>query len=532
MSVNSYFQIIYTESNETWLKVYPKVDEGKSLTYEEVSNYLTKHNLTQYNAVELNRLLVSDIGGKIRVSDKKTGVENEEVIFMVSKDSMKAYMRFYMPSEGGNLLTKEDIYDELKRFGIRFGIIDEMINRFLADRKYCTTYKIAVGIMPVDGHDAQIKYYFKLDKSFKPKVNEDGTVDFHSLDNINNVNAGDVLAELIPMDPGKPGTDVLGARISPKKVKNEVLKHGNNISVSEDGLKLISDVQGHVELNGDRVFVSNTYEVADNVDASTGDIIYSGNVHVPGSVMSGYTIQAQGDIIIDGSVECAHLIAGGNIVIKRGVMGHTKGTLDAKGDIISKFIESAHVKCGGEIHAESIMYSEVSAKGAIVLSGKKGNIVGGKVRSLSSVSCKTLGSTMETKTEIEVGIDPDVLTDYKELEQEIANMQTELRKCEQIIELIRKKITSGEQVTSDKITMLSNATQTYKKYSEDIVIKAAEFKRLKGIIDSVEGGNVVVTGTAYLGVKLVISNVVYYIRRETSHIQFVKDKGEVKERMI
>ena len=196
MSVNSYFQVINSDFDETLLKIYPKEGEGKNLTYDEVNGYLKKHGLTEYNMIELNKLLISESGGTIRVSDKKMGIENEEVMFMVSKDSMKAYMRFYMPSKGGRLLTKEDIYDELKKFGIRFGIIEESIDRFLADRKYCTTYKIAVGVMPVDGHDAEIKYYFKLDKNLKPKVNEDGTVDFHSLDNINNVNVGDVLITL------------------------------------------------------------------------------------------------------------------------------------------------------------------------------------------------------------------------------------------------------------------------------------------------------------------------------------------------
>ena len=53
-------------------------------------------------------------------------------------------------------------------------------------------------------------------------------------------------------------------------------------------------------------------------------------------------------------------------------------------------------------------------------------------------------------------------------------------------------------------------------------------KVLKESIDSYEGGIVKVSSTAHPGVKLTISNAVYYVKNEISYCRFVKSEGDVK----
>lgn len=79
-------------------------------------------------------------------------------------------------------------------------------------------------------------------------MNEDGTVDFHTLENVNHVNAGDVVAILHPEDMGEAGVDVFGKKVNPDKVKHVIFRFGRNLVISEDGRKLISQVNGHVIL--------------------------------------------------------------------------------------------------------------------------------------------------------------------------------------------------------------------------------------------------------------------------------------------
>ena len=242
--------------------------------------------------------------------------------------------------------------------------------------------------------------------------------------------------------------------IRPQKVTNKILKFGRNISASEDRTKIYSDVDGHVSLVDDQVFVSDIYEVPADVDSSTGDISYDGNVAIKGNVRTGFTVRAKGDIIVNGVVEGAVLEAGGQIILKRGISGKNRGRLFAGSNIVSKFIESAEVTAGGYISTDAIMHSHVSARGDIIASGKKGFISGGELRSTTMICAKTAGSTMGTTTVLEVGTDPNILEEYRGMEKEIAELQSEIEKINQNVMVYARRLKNGEKLSLDKVQYL------------------------------------------------------------------------------
>lgn len=282
--------------------------------------------------------------------------------------------------------------------------------------------------MPVQGRNARIQYNFDANKTSTPKMSEDGSVNFHELDMIERVKEGQLLATLTPAVQGTDGKSVFGKPIKPAKVKNLVLKHGKHAHLSEDQLEMYSDVSGNVTLVNDTVFVSNVYEVPADVGPSTGDIDYDGSVEVKGNILSGYTVKASGDIIVNGAVESATLEAGGKIVLKRGIQGMGKGTMHADGDIISNFIESSNITSGGKVISDAIMHSDVIARDSILVHGKRGLIAGGSARSEIKIETKTAGSAMGTKTELEVGYDPSIIDRYHEIEKETASLIDEKEK--------------------------------------------------------------------------------------------------------
>ena len=140
---------------------------------------------------------------------------------------------------------------------------------------------------PVQGYSAKIQYFFDINTTARPKLNEDGSVDFHQLGNIKVVKEGDKLATLKPAYKVKAGVAVLGYPLLPKKVKKRSLRFGKNIRLSKDKCHIYSEVAGHVTLVDDMVMVSNVYRVPANVDSSTGDIEYNGTVEVAGKRCSG-----------------------------------------------------------------------------------------------------------------------------------------------------------------------------------------------------------------------------------------------------
>lgn len=305
------------------------------------------------------------------------------------------------------------------------------------------------------------------------------------------------------------------------------MKFGKNISISEDKCTIISDVDGHASIVEGKVFVSNIYEVQD-VDTATGNIEFEGNVVVKGNVRSGFEIVARGNIEVYGVVEGATLIAGGQIVLKRGIQGMGKGLLKAGSNIITKFIESAHVEADGFVQTESILHSSVSAKGEVIVQGKKGFVTGGVVTSQTGLTAVSIGSPMGSATRIEVGIDPTMRERQQTLLQEVEEMQKKVGMIEPVISNCMKKLSQGQKLTQDQLKYVKQLSDEYKELEQNI--KEAQ-KEIEGIRVGLKLGNnarIKVTGKIYSDVKITISDCVLYVREERDHCQFVKDQGEVK----
>ncbi|QHQ62100.1 DUF342 domain-containing protein [Anaerocolumna sedimenticola] len=528
-SRNSYFSLVIKQDG-TYLRLYPAVGIGKPINYDEINNYLTDKRIYDYDIKALGRAItaLSDQVIEVKLTPVTILPENEYVRISVYPEHMYVIGRFYPPSTQGNPITMNEIVNSLSQAGVKYGIQNNNIEAFLANRKYCEDYVLARGTNPVEGKDAIITYNFNTDNTLKPKINEDGTVDFHQLDTISSINKGDILATLSPAVQGKAGMDIYGNPIPPKKVVNKILKHGRDIHLSEDGLVMYSDVSGHAVLTDGKVFVSNTYEVLADVDASTGDIVYEGNVTVKGNVITGYSIMAKGDIIVNGVVEGATLVAGGQIVLKRGMQGMSKGRMDAGSNIITKFIENAQVKAGGYITTEAILHSKVSAKGDIVVGGRKGFITGGEIRSGTTITVKNAGSTMGTSTLLEVGIDPGIIEEFRSLEKSIMNMNTDMEKIMPILEAYKKKLNSGEKLSQDKLDYVRMATENCLALRNKIKESNNRYDQLRIEMNNSDSGSIKVENIAYPGVKIVISNVNYYVRSEIHYSKFIRDRADIK----
>lgn len=525
---NAYFQL-HIKDDGTYLKLYDSETGGLPLVYDEISNYLIDKRIYEYDKIALGRAIANLKNyAEVKLTSAVILPQDENVNVRLDDERLTATCRFFPPSNGGKLLTKEDIVSDMVKAGVKYGVDESKIMQYLRDRRYCSDYVMAKATLPVQGRNAEITYHFNTDLTMKPKTNEDGSVDFHKLDIISNVNKGDLLATLTPVDFGKPGIDVCGKPIKPNKVINRVLRHGSKITMSEDGLNLYSDVSGHVSLTDGRVFVSDTYEIAADVDSSTGDIEYEGNVVVRGNVITGFSVKAKGDIEVYGVVEGAYIEAGGQIILRRGMQGMNKGILKAYGNIITKFIENAEVIAGGYINTDSIMHSKVSAKGDIVVGGRRGFVTGGVIRSATMISLKTSGSHMGTNTILEVGIDPSVLDEYKALEKQIANLKEEREKVNQAITLVRKRIQTGTNISYDKLETLKQITQTSIHLNTQLTESTQRYDVLKLEVEGNASGMIKVQDTVYPGTKIIISNVVYYVRDVLQHTKFVRDRADIK----
>lgn len=528
---HGYFRLLL-EDGTTKIEMIPPEGKGEPFLLEDMSGYLDRARI-DYNILELKKAYDTLPAGRLvfPLLPEAVFAESEKMLVDISDDKMKVTVKFFAPSDNGSLMDLQEIVNDLFYKGVKAGIKKEAIEAFLANREYCKEYVFAEGEPAKRGTDARIEYHFNTDLSLKPTVLEDGSVDFHNLNNISPVKEGDLLATLIREVPGKMGYNVLGDKLRPSDVRKKRLGGGLNMTLSEDRCKLYSAVNGHVTLINETVFVSNTYEVED-VGSATGDIVYDGNVNIKGNVCTGFKVIAKGDIEVGGVVEGAELHAGGQIILKRGVQGGGRAKITAKSNIVAKFIESATVSAEGYIRTNSILHSQVSAKGEIEVSGKKGFVTGGAVRSTSAVIAKTIGSETGSKTVIEVGVEPAKKEKYALLGKEIAAIEAEMGKLYPILVAFGKRIGHGEKLEDAKMAQMKQISQAYTQKEKELNEKKKEYEAMQECMEMDANAKIKVTGDIFPGVQLVISDVSLYVKTKETYCQFVKEGADVRRKQI
>lgn len=524
---NGYFQLQMTDGG-TFVRLFPAEDGGKPINLDELRQYLAMKNYVP-DAVALNKVVSNlDKQTDFKLDDTKRFAEQEMFVLKVMEDKMSAIARFYPPSNAGASLTREDIINDLKFKGIKFGFDENEISRFLSEKHYCSNYILARGKAPVQGQDAYIEYFFNTDPNTKPALNEDGTVDFFNLNVISKCEVGQKLATLHDAVLGEAGYNVLGERVNPKDVIKMRLRYGRNITLSEDGHTITSDVNGHVSLTEDLVTVTDVYEVSD-VDTATGNIEYSGNVLVLGSVKAGFTVKAEGNVEVRGVVEGALVEAGGDIIIMRGMNGMGRGQLTAGGNVISKFIENSKVKAGGYVHSEAIMHSNIVAGSDVEVSGKKGFITGGSVHSMGTVSARVIGSTMGANTEIEVGVDPSIKERIHVLMQSTAENRKQLAQIEPVLVTITQKLQKGGTLTMEQQMYFNQLKTTYQTLKPQQKAEEDELAKLSEEMDNMNTDAIVkVSEFAYPGTTIKISDVSININSNAQHCRFVREGADIR----
>lgn len=525
---NGYFQLIRDDKGMN-IKLFKAEEGGENITLDEIVKYLEKNQILGIDIKSLNKAveMAAQKEQVVTLTLNKGYPVDELMIVQVIDDNMKAVARFYPPSNDGNKISKKELLSDLENAGIKFGIKDDELDRFLKERQYCTDYVIAEGVLPRQGKNAEITYMFNTDRKAKPKRNEDGSVDFHNLDNISHIKKGDVLAKLTPADLGDIGTDIYDNKVYPYKVERKKLKHGKNIHLSEDELVMISDVDGHVTLEGEKVFVSNVYEVPADVDVSTGDITYEGSVVVKGNVRTGFKIKSGGNVEVFGAVEGAEIVSGGQIILRHGMQGMAKGVLVAKGNIIAKFIESAKVYTQGYVEAASIIQSQVSASGAVNVMGAKGNIIGGHVRSASSISAKTIGSPMGISTTVEVGVDPVLKDQMEKLKNDLEEANAKYKKLDQIVTMLKKKMELG-QLDKDKVPVMKKSIEDMNLLKKEMMDYSDKIEEISEQMLGNSNAFISVTQAIYPGTKIIVGEDMKFINEELSHCKFKKKDGDIK----
>lgn len=526
MNRNGYYKVS-CDSTSTYLTYVPSEGTGTDIPLEKLIAYLDKKGVTYGNVTDLKRYAEeAKTGAKVKISDI-TVIPFAGWCEYSNLKYITLSMTMYPPIDGFKKLTKEDVMSDLKNMKVCYGIDEKIIEQMIAEERYYENVLIAKALAPVEGKDAELNYKFNPELKATPTINEDGSVDFHQLDMINHVTEGDVVAEIIPEDPGKPGMNIMGVKIDQRKVHKKSFKFGRNLKVSDDGLQLITMVTGHVTLEGDKIFVSDEYDVRTDVDNSTGDITYNGNVRVRGSVRAGFKINATGNVTIDGVVEGAEIYAGGDIILARGILGMNKGILKAGGNIVSTYLENATASADKNLEADAILHSKVTVGGAIDVHGKNGYIIGGEVRAGSLIKAKNIGSSMGTNTVIAVGTNPELVSKINGYKQQIISLTQDRVKLNQIVELLKQKLAVDGKLDVAKLEYLQKSMNNINIIEEQLAEAKTQYSSLSALVCEDSDARIKIQGSIFPGVKMEFGDQSMFVRDKNDFCQYQKKGADI-----
>ena len=403
----------------------------------------------------------------------------------VSTDKMKVYTS--IDAEFMDFWDADKIKAGLERHGIKAPISNVEIDKMLTESG--VVVKCAVGSKPVAGKDGIIEDCIGLDLDGIPSVINRNKVDLKSLNWIHNVAQEQTILSKKPATPGVPGTDVFGEEIPCRDGVDIPFPSIVNSSISEDGLNVLSMVDGCAYKDGDNIVIVPALEIKQNVDYSTGHVNAEVTINVSGDVLSGFKVQTSKDIHVKGTVEASRLEAKGCIFLPGGVQGKSEAVIKSGKHVEAKFINAAQVLAKGEILVHgSIIQSKLRAWRIEALE-KDAEIIGGVIEAEEDVCADAFGSEIGVKTLIKLGHDiPEISNKIEKLEEQIKQLDVKNDQCsEKLTALERAKEENGtlsstqEKVKAKLISNISKLHEALDTKKRQIELFNEKLERSKGM---------------------------------------------------
>ncbi|MDE7157531.1 MAG: FapA family protein [Lachnospiraceae bacterium] len=532
----------YADSKYNWMQMQEiRLGLEKKLSVSLYTNYLYSHSQMKeirlgleagldvssycgliYSASDMKEKRLGLINGKTS-KDSRTKAKDsildsfmkKEFVISIEENGNKAYA--FIPWVPGNMVTKDDIYNDLERREIVFGIRHEAILDMIEKRRMNEKILIAEGIPAKKGKDGWFEFFVRLDLPRIPAPLPDGGVDYVNIEAFEMVDKGEKLAVYHPAEKGTNGKNIYGKTIHAEKGMEKKPLRGTGFMIAPDGVTYISKLNGKFEYINGRMIISNMLVVHEDVTSVTGKLEVDGSVYVVGSIYSGGYIKATGDIIIEHNVETARLIAGGNVMIKKGSCSKHDCFIEAGGEVSGKFFEAANINARGNVKANYIMNSNINTMGRVIVSGSKGVLLGGRICAVKGVDTFNLGNSSHLRTILEVGRNEL----YEKEQAEYAEKREQLLNELSALEIGRNKIiqliTAEKEVPED---MLRKVCATITVKSQELANLDAEVSKLANLTEQNFVAPVCVRGKAHVGSSIVINSIKYMLSMEVNRVIF------------
>ena len=456
--------------------------------------------------------------------------EEERIDVRLSPDKLSAEITIASGSAGTREILQERCLQLMVSNGIKPELVDPgLLSKAIDERGIWK--KVAFGKVPVEGVDARLEVSVETDRKAPAGHDaEEGDVDHKDLGIIHNVWKGQEIVVKIPMQEGEDGFDVTGKPLKARRPRDVKIIEGANTELSEDGMVLRSKEDGHLVRDGFRFRVEPVFEVAGDVDYSTGDLDFAGTLVIRGSIRDGFSVRAGREMEIGGTVEGARVISEGDINIRSGAMGMGRAFIQSGESIFAGHLEQCSVRAGVDlVFKQAIMHCDVEAGSCIRHTGEgKGYITGGVLKAGTEVECLSLGSEMGTRTVVHVGVSPELL----EKRNQLLSGKTELEEKKQ---MIVKNLSYLARLMKEKGLDEQHRAMAL-RLDELLKTVRGQLGKITPLIEDIERvidsnkkkGNVKVWNICYPGTVIAIRKDTLIVREALERVRFIYDEGKIK----
>ncbi|MCR5256189.1 MAG: FapA family protein [Acetatifactor sp.] len=391
----------------------------------------------------------------------------------------------------------------LKANEVTTGINREKLNEII-EGKYQPNVPVLVaeGKMPHKGADGYYEFFFSMEQKHKPKVNEDGSVDYRNVQWFETVEAGQLLAYYHSAENGEPGYNVKGETIPAIKGMEQKMLTGSGFTLDEDRKTYRAEEKGMVSYADFKLIITKHLKMP---DCNKGNLEFDGSVEIDGVVENGVKIKATGDIVINGTVGNAIIESvKGSVMLKQGMNAGGNGYIKAEGDVTARFLESVEVVAGGDIKANSIMNCNLKARGKIECAMA---IVGGMAIASKGFVLFNAGNKAGIKTIVRLELDDHIKAEKIRCREVEKRIKSELAVLNKAYDEMKIKYPPEIRNTMELFLKVENAIYTKQKQQDELIKIAGE---IQAKINEQEAAKIFIKGEAFEGSLVDIDRLRWY----------------------
>lgn len=445
-----------------------------------------------------------------------------EFTLTMSEDKMQLALTL-VPPKGGHPKAVE-VIKAIQQMGVKHGLKHDELREAIRKGE-CENQLVAEGTWPVLGNPVEFRNYLEELEQKLSEVDEDAFIKYSDLGHLLLVKPGDKLMRRIPPVPGKDGVDLMGNMVPTRPLVNA------NFNASCSGTKfdendpdlLLAAISGQPKLISNGVKVNNVIEI-ENIDLSTGNVDFEGTIHIAGDVKSGMKLHATGDIFINGMIEAAEVIAGGDISVKGGIIGsaETQSNNTPQTEVnLNPNVKAAIVSQHGSVQAMFAQNMSISARKAILITGnctqcdmrageeiivgkekslKNGQIIGGMAQAMKLVKAVSIGSHSAGATKLILGDDPTWGDKVYEKEKEISAKTDEFEMKVKLLNHLRQEKKKKPESVKDADIAKTDAERA--ELIDHLKVLNMELQKLKEDHIALEDVRVQVLSELYEGTEI------------------------------